>query len=282
MPLLVLLLLILAARALTLPGAAKGLEYYLEPDFSRALDVNVLTAALGQAFFSLSLGMGALITYGSYLRRTDNLGVAALWVILLDTAIALLAGFIIFPTGFSIRRLRSEQLGTRPHLHGVAATVRDPSRRRFVRRRLFHPSGHGGVDVDALASRGPGGALHRPVPMAEEESRHRPHVGDVFSSRYHRHSVTARSPGSVASRRRSAATFSGSWHSHGTATRCRSAGSSFLFSSATDSGSAQGDRRAHCRKRLVSQPRTLGFFDSLRLTGRHRTHLFVAFYQPTS
>ena len=74
----------------------------MRPDFSRALDVNVLTAALGQAFFSLSLGMGALITYGSYLRRTDNLGVAALWVILLDTAIALLAGFIIFPTGFSI------------------------------------------------------------------------------------------------------------------------------------------------------------------------------------
>ena len=102
MPLLVLLLLILAARALTLPGAEKGLEYYIKPDFSRALDVNVWTAALGQAFFSLSLGMGALITYGSYLRRTDNLGVAALWVILLDTAIALLAGFIIFPTGFSI------------------------------------------------------------------------------------------------------------------------------------------------------------------------------------
>ncbi len=102
MPLLVLLLLILAARALTLPGAAEGLRYYLRPDFSRVLDVNVLTAALGQAFFSLSLGMGALITYGSYLRRTDNLGVAALWVILLDTAIALLAGFIIFPTGFSI------------------------------------------------------------------------------------------------------------------------------------------------------------------------------------
>ena len=102
MPLLVLLLLILAARALTLPGAEKGLEYYIKPDFSRALDVNVWTAALGQAFFSLSLGMGALITYGSYLRRTDNLGVAAFWVILLDTAIALLAGFIIFPTGFSI------------------------------------------------------------------------------------------------------------------------------------------------------------------------------------
>ncbi len=102
MPLLIVLLLILAARALTLPGAAEGLKYYLRPDFSRIFDVNVLTAALGQAFFSLSLGMGALIVYGSYLNRKDNLGVAALWVILLDTAIALLAGFIIFPTGFSI------------------------------------------------------------------------------------------------------------------------------------------------------------------------------------
>ena len=102
MPILIALLLILAARALTLPGAAEGLKYYLRPDFSRIFDVNVLTAALGQAFFSLSLGMGALIVYGSYLNRKDNLGVAALWVILLDTAIALLAGFIIFPTGFSI------------------------------------------------------------------------------------------------------------------------------------------------------------------------------------
>lgn len=102
MPLLILLLLILAARALTLPGASEGLAYYLRPDFSKALNVNMLTAALGQAFFSLSLGMGALITYGSYLRRTDNLGISAIWVVLLDTAIALLAGFIIFPTGFSI------------------------------------------------------------------------------------------------------------------------------------------------------------------------------------
>jgi NSS family neurotransmitter:Na+ symporter len=102
MPLLIILLLILAARAVTLPGASQGLEYYLRPDFSKALNVNMLTAALGQAFFSLSLGMGALITYGSYLRRTDNLGMSALWVVLLDTGIALLAGFIIFPTGFSI------------------------------------------------------------------------------------------------------------------------------------------------------------------------------------
>lgn len=102
MPLLILLLLVLAVRAFTLPGASDGLAYYLRPDFSQALNVNMLTAALGQAFFSLSLGMGALITYGSYLRRTDNLGMSAIWVVLLDTSIALLAGFIIFPTGFSI------------------------------------------------------------------------------------------------------------------------------------------------------------------------------------
>jgi NSS family neurotransmitter:Na+ symporter len=74
----------------------------MRPDFSRAMNVNMLTAALGQAFFSLSLGMGALIVYGSYLRKSDNLGISAIYVVLLDTFIALLAGFIIFPTGFSI------------------------------------------------------------------------------------------------------------------------------------------------------------------------------------
>jgi NSS family neurotransmitter:Na+ symporter len=84
MPLLIGLLVILALRAFTLPGAAEGLAYYLRPDFSKVLDVSVLSAALGQAFFSLSLGMGCMITYGSYMKKT------------------LLAGFIIFPSGFSI------------------------------------------------------------------------------------------------------------------------------------------------------------------------------------
>jgi NSS family neurotransmitter:Na+ symporter len=102
MPLLFALLVILAIRAITLPGAAEGLVYYLSPDFSKVGSVSVLTAAMGQAFFSLSLGMGTLITYGSYMSRKDNLGVSALWVVALDTIIALLAGFIIFPTGFSI------------------------------------------------------------------------------------------------------------------------------------------------------------------------------------
>ena len=102
MPALIALLLILAARALTLPGAAEGLAYYLRPDFSRLLDPTVINAALGQAFFSLSLGMGAMLTYGSYLSKRESIVTAACWVVALDTGMALLAGFIIFPSGFSI------------------------------------------------------------------------------------------------------------------------------------------------------------------------------------
>ena len=102
MPLLFGLLLLLAGRAITLPGADEGLAYYLKPDFSRIWDISVLNAALGQAFFSLSLGMGAMITYGSYLSRKEQIVSAAMWVVLLDTSVALLAGFIIFPSGFSI------------------------------------------------------------------------------------------------------------------------------------------------------------------------------------
>ena len=102
MPALIVLLLILAVRAVTLPGAEVGLDYYMRPDLTRLLDVSVFNAALGQAFFSLSLGMGAMITYGSYLGRHAAIGVSTVWVVILDTLIALLAGFIIFPAGFSI------------------------------------------------------------------------------------------------------------------------------------------------------------------------------------
>ena len=102
MPILVLLLIALALRAVTLPGAGAGLTYYLSPDLSALADIGVFTAALGQAFFSLSLGMGCILTYGSYFSRQDGIASAALWIVALDTSIALLAGFIIFPVGFSI------------------------------------------------------------------------------------------------------------------------------------------------------------------------------------
>ncbi len=102
MPALIALLLLLAARAATLPGASEGLTYYLSPDFSRLFDASLYRAALGQAFFSLSLGMGAMLTYGSYLGKRQGIAGSATWVVVLDTSIALLAGFIIFPAGFSI------------------------------------------------------------------------------------------------------------------------------------------------------------------------------------
>ena len=102
MPLLILLLIVLAVRAVTLPGAGAGLAYYLSPDLTQLTNVGVFTGALGQAFFSLSLGMGCMITYGSYVGRHDGIATSAIWIVLLDTSIALLAGFIIFPVGFSI------------------------------------------------------------------------------------------------------------------------------------------------------------------------------------
>ncbi|MGE3276121.1 MAG: sodium-dependent transporter [Vicinamibacterales bacterium] len=102
MPSLLLLLVLLMIRALTLPGAGTGLAYYLHPDLSKVFDIRIVNAALGQAFFSLSLGMGAMITYGSYLGEKENIAQAAAWVVVLDTAVALMAGFIIFPAGFTI------------------------------------------------------------------------------------------------------------------------------------------------------------------------------------
>jgi len=97
MPILFILIIVLAVRALTLPGAEKGIAFYLRPDFSK-LSGTVVLYALGQAFFSLSLGMGTMITYGSYISKSDNLVSSAGWVSFSDTFIALLAGLIIFPT----------------------------------------------------------------------------------------------------------------------------------------------------------------------------------------
>lgn len=100
MPLLFVLLLVLIGRAVTLPGAAKGLDFYLSPDFSK-VTAQTFSDALSQAFFSLSLGMGAMITYGSYLSKKENLGSSALWVTGLDSSVAFLAGLLILPAVFA-------------------------------------------------------------------------------------------------------------------------------------------------------------------------------------
>lgn len=99
MPMLFFLLVVLAFRSVTLSGALEGLEFYLAPDFSK-LRPQTFPTALGQAFFSLSLGMGAMITYGSYIRKREDLVASAGIVCLFDTMIALLAGLIIFPALF--------------------------------------------------------------------------------------------------------------------------------------------------------------------------------------
>lgn len=99
MPLLILILVIMTIYVVLQPGATQGLEVYLKPDFSM-ITGDLVLAALGQAFFSLSLGMGALITYGSYLSKKENIVEAAGFVTLADVGIAFLAGLLIMPTIF--------------------------------------------------------------------------------------------------------------------------------------------------------------------------------------
>jgi len=100
MPLLVLMIIILCIRSLTLPGASEGLAFLFKPDFSK-LTADAVLSALGQAFFSLSLGMGTLITYGSYIGKNDNLSSTAVQVSAADTIIAIMAGIAIFPAVFA-------------------------------------------------------------------------------------------------------------------------------------------------------------------------------------
>ncbi len=101
MPALFVLVVLLMLRALTLDGALEGVSFYLRPDFSQ-IRAQTFLDGIGQAFFSLSLGMGAIITYGSYMRKDDDVPASAAWVIGLDTGIALLAGLAIFPAVFAL------------------------------------------------------------------------------------------------------------------------------------------------------------------------------------
>lgn len=100
MPLLVLMILVVIVRSVSLPGALAGLEYYLKPDFSK-ITGQVVLKALGQAFFSLSVGWGIMITYGSYMPKTQSIAAGGFWVALSDTTIALLGGLMVFPAVFA-------------------------------------------------------------------------------------------------------------------------------------------------------------------------------------
>lgn len=101
MPLLFLLLIVLAIRAITLEGAASGLDFLFRPDMSHVKST-VFLDAMGQAFFSLSIGMGCMITYGSYFNNNTDLAKTSIQVSTLDTLVAILAGVVIFPSAFAL------------------------------------------------------------------------------------------------------------------------------------------------------------------------------------
>ncbi|MBQ0048934.1 MAG: sodium-dependent transporter [Bacteroidales bacterium] len=100
MPLLLVIILLLVVLSVTMPGAGEGLTFLLQPDFSK-VTTDTVFSAMGQAFFSLSVGLGCLVTYSSYFNKQTPLISSALNVCLIDTLVAILAGFIIFPTVFS-------------------------------------------------------------------------------------------------------------------------------------------------------------------------------------
>lgn len=101
MPLLLLILVVLAVHSILLPGGTEGVKFLFAPDFSKVTPSTVLVA-LGQAFFSLSIGIGTMVTYASYFKPDTNLRHTALNVTILDTLVAVLAGVVIFPAVFSV------------------------------------------------------------------------------------------------------------------------------------------------------------------------------------
>lgn len=101
MPMLLLIICVLVVCSFSLPGSAEGLSFLLRPDLSK-VNSKVVLDAMGQAFFSMSIGMGCLCTYASYFTRDANLMKTAGSVALIDTFVAVLAGFIIFPAVFSV------------------------------------------------------------------------------------------------------------------------------------------------------------------------------------
>ncbi|MBQ2976482.1 MAG: sodium-dependent transporter [Clostridia bacterium] len=100
MVVLLLLMVILAINSATLPGAKEGLAFYLKPDFKK-IDANVVVGAMNQAFFSLSLGIGSMAIFGSYIDKKRSLMGESINVICLDTFVAIMAGLIIFPACFT-------------------------------------------------------------------------------------------------------------------------------------------------------------------------------------
>ncbi len=115
MPVLIVLSLFIAIYSICMPGAMEGLKYYLMPDFSK-FSVTTVLAAMGQLFYSMSLAMGIMITYGSYMKKDVNLESSVTQIELFDTGIAFLAGLMIIPAVFVFSGGTPEALGKGPSL----------------------------------------------------------------------------------------------------------------------------------------------------------------------
>lgn len=111
MVLLLLLMVVLAVHSATLPGAKEGLSFYLVPDFGK-INGSVIVGAMNQAFFTLSVGMGSMAIFGSYINKERSLLGESLNVIILDTFVAIVAGLIMFPACFTY----GEQVNAGPSL----------------------------------------------------------------------------------------------------------------------------------------------------------------------
>jgi NSS family neurotransmitter:Na+ symporter len=105
MPSLFVLMIGLILYVLTQNGAAEGLRHYLVPDFSQITDPKLIVSAMGQAFFSMSLGVGTMLVYGSYIRADENLPTVGALVTLTDTSVAFLAGLLVLPAVFVAQNL---------------------------------------------------------------------------------------------------------------------------------------------------------------------------------
>ena len=132
MPLLLVLAIIVAVYSMTRPGAGAGIYYYLVPDFSK-FSIMTVVAACGQLFFSLSIGMGILITYGSYMKKEVNVEEATYSIGFMDTVVATLAGFMIIPAVFAFSGGTAEALNAGPSLMFITIP------------KIFESMGFGGI-----------------------------------------------------------------------------------------------------------------------------------------
>ena len=105
MPVLLLMLIVLVVHSATMSGAAEGYRFLFQPDFSKAFSIKTIVSAIGQAFFSLSIGLGCMIAYSSYFKEGTNLTKTSVSVSLMTFFVALLSGLVIFPAVFSVEGL---------------------------------------------------------------------------------------------------------------------------------------------------------------------------------